>query len=46
MSDLLTNVILTVVFLLTDLVLYFYLATKYKTYNPLKIANLWIKEYM
>lgn len=32
-------------FIVTDLILYFYLAKKYKTYNLFKLAKFWTKEY-
>ena len=39
------EILFTILFILTDIVLYLYLAKKYKTYNPFKVANFWIKEY-
>ncbi len=40
------KILLTILFILTDIILYIYLANKYKTYNPIRIAKFWMKEYM
>jgi hypothetical protein len=40
------DIIFTILFFITDFVIYIYLARKYKTYNPFQISKFWIKEYM
>lgn len=40
------DIIFAIFFIATDLIIYIYLARKYKTYNPFKISKFWIKEYM
>lgn len=39
------ELMLSIIFILTDVFLYIYLAKKYKTYNVIKISKFWMKEY-
>ena len=39
------EIIILIIFLITDVILYMYLAKKYKTYNLFKISKYWMKEY-
>ena len=39
------EVIILIIFFITDIILYLFLAKKYKTYNLFKISKYWMKEY-
>ena len=39
------EIIVTILFMITDIILYFFLAKKYNTYNIFKISKYWLKEY-